>query len=199
MARWPRFDSMGSIFNVPNTISLARLALIPLFLWLLIGADELVWGGWLLFVIASTDWVDGYLARRLNQVTEFGKLLDPVADRLAVISSVFAGWWVDALPDWFVILLVVREVIVALGAGIIGLMGGGKINVRIIGKRATFGIYTAITWFILAEGYRWDWLTVVATAVAALSLLMYYIAMGYYGIDGWEQLQRGRRLGKADR
>ncbi len=183
---------MGSLVNVPNSISVARLALIPLFVWLLIGANELVWGGWLLFVIASTDWVDGYLARRLNQVTEFGKLLDPVADRLAVVSSVFAGWWVDALPNWFVILLVFREVVVAIGAGVIGLSGGGKIDVRTIGKRATFGIYTAITWFILAKGYDWDWLRVTAAVVGAVSLVMYYIAMVYYAIDGWRQVRRTR-------
>lgn len=189
---------MGRIINVPNTVSLARMALIPLFVWLLIGADELVWGGWLLFVIASTDWVDGYLARRLDQVTEFGKLLDPVADRLAVVSAVAAGWWVGSLPNWFVVLLVVREVAVAVGAGVVALAGGGKIDVRVIGKRATFGIYTAITWFILADGYGWEWLRVTAGVVGVISLVMYYVAAGYYAVDGSQQIRRGR-LERADR
>ena len=175
---------MGPIFNVPNTISLVRPALIPLFVWLLVGPEELVCGGWLLFIIASTDWVDGYLARRLNQVTEFGKLLDPVADRLAVVASVGAGWWVGALPDWFVVLLIIREVVVALGAAYVGMRGGGKIDVRVVGKRATFGIYSAITWFILAQGYGWEWLRWLATFTAIVSLAMYYVALGYYAVDG---------------
>jgi cardiolipin synthase len=183
---------MGPILNVPNTISLIRLALIPLFAWLLIGAGELVWGGWLLFIIASTDWVDGYLARRLDQVTEFGKLLDPVADRMAVVAAVGAGWWVDALPNWFVILLIAREVVVALGAAYVGLRGGGKIDVRIIGKRATFGIYSAITWFILAKGYDWEWLRMLATFTGIIALSMYYIALGYYAVDGLQQIDQGR-------
>ncbi|MBP1632754.1 MAG: phosphatidylglycerophosphate synthase, partial [Acidobacteria bacterium] len=67
----------GRILTIPNVISLARLAMVPLFLWLLFGADSPLAAGLLLGAIGATDWVDGFLARRLNQVSELGKLLDP--------------------------------------------------------------------------------------------------------------------------
>ena len=78
---------MKDIFNVPNTISLIRLALIPVFVWLVVQGD---YGpaGLLLGVIGATDWLDGYLARRLDQVTELGKFLDPLADRIAIADYI---------------------------------------------------------------------------------------------------------------
>ena len=86
------------MLTLPNLISLIRLALVPVFLWLVIGADEPVWGGLLLGIIGSTDWIDGYLARRLNQVSEVGKILDPLADRIAVAAGVIAGLVTGYLP-----------------------------------------------------------------------------------------------------
>ena len=69
---------MSAVFNAPNTISFIRLALIPVFIWLVFGAKEYGWAGVLLGVIGATDWIDGYIARRYNQVTEVGKFLDPL-------------------------------------------------------------------------------------------------------------------------
>ena len=107
---------MGQVFNVPNSISLVRLALIPLFVWLIFVPEEYGWAGVLLGVIGATYWIDGYLARRLDQVTELGKFLDPLADRIAVVVAVIAGLIVGVLPAWFAVALIVRELLIAFGA-----------------------------------------------------------------------------------
>ena len=94
---------IAELWNVPNGVSLVRLALIPVFVWLLV-IGEYGWAGILLAVIGATDWIDGYLARRLNQVTEIGKFLDPLADRLAVAVAVIGG----SSPEFSPSLSVVR-------------------------------------------------------------------------------------------
>ena len=73
--------------TIPNAISVVRLLLIPLFVWL-VTIEEIGWAGVLLGVIGGTDWIDGYLARKLDQVSEVGKFLDPLADRIAVAVAV---------------------------------------------------------------------------------------------------------------
>ncbi len=169
--------------TIPNVISLARLALIPLFLYVLFGEDDPALAGWVLFVIASTDWVDGYLARRLNQISELGKLLDPLADRIAVAVAVTFGWVADVLVDWFAALIIVREALVGIAALVVLAMGGGRIDVRWLGKLATAMVYSAVTWFYWAEGYDWAWLEGSAFAVGVGGLALYYYVMVDYAAD----------------
>ena len=87
------------MLTIPNLISVIRLGLIPVFLWLLLARDNPFAAGWLLGGIAATDWVDGYLARRLDQVSEVGKFLDPLADRIAIIAAVIGGLISGYLPS----------------------------------------------------------------------------------------------------
>ena len=89
------------MLTIPNLISLVRLALVPVFLWLVFAKNNVVGAGWLLGLIGSTDWIDGYLARRLGQVSKVGEFLDPLADRLAVAAAVVAGLMEGILPAWF--------------------------------------------------------------------------------------------------
>ncbi|NNJ47163.1 MAG: CDP-alcohol phosphatidyltransferase family protein, partial [Acidimicrobiia bacterium] len=89
------------MFTIPNLISLIRLGLIPVFLWLLFGKDDPAGAGILFFFIACSELFDGYLARRLNQVSERGKILDPLADRIAVFVAVVFGWVAGVLAPWF--------------------------------------------------------------------------------------------------
>ena len=127
---------MTGVYTIPNVISFIRLLLVPVFLWLLLGRDNPAGAGWLLVFIGSTDWVDGYLARRLDQVTELGKLLDPLADRLAVAAAVIGGLISGDLPTWFAIALLVRELLISVGALIVGVTAGSKLEVRQLGKVA---------------------------------------------------------------
>lgn len=167
--------------NVPNVVSLVRLALIPLFVWLVI-VDEYGWAGILLGVIGATDWIDGYLARRLNQVTEIGKFLDPLADRIAVIAAVIAGLISGVLPSWFAIALIVREVLIGMGAIYGWANGVTKLEVRWLGKAATLGLYVAVSFFYIGEGFDLDVVTFVAYGFGIPSLIMYYwVGVAYFG------------------
>src|SRR5688500_2464864 len=99
--------SSSRIFTVPNLFTLARLCCLPLFLYLLFGRDNRAGAAWLLGGLGATDWVDGWLARRFNQVSEFGKIFDPTADRLLFIVAAI-GIIIDrAGPIWVIVLIVV--------------------------------------------------------------------------------------------
>lgn len=169
------------LWNVPNVISLIRLALIPVFIWL-IAIDEYGWAGILLGVIGATDWIDGYLARRLNQVTEVGKFLDPLADRVAVIVAVVGGLLTPVLPTWFALLLILREVLIGIGA-IIGWRNGvTKLDVRWLGKLATLMLYVSISFFYVGVGFELDWLVWIAYVIGVPGLIIYWwVAFEYLG------------------
>lgn len=169
------------MWTVPNIISLVRLLLVPLFLWLLLGSpDSPLSAGVLLGFIGATDWVDGYLARRLDQVTELGKFLDPLADRVAVAAAVIGGLISGDLPAWFAIALIVREALIAIGALVVGLRAGSKLEVRRLGKLATLLLYAAVAWFFIGTSFeplRW-----AAFAVGVPGLVLYYVvAVQYLG------------------
>lgn len=173
---------MTGAFNVPNTISFIRLALIPWFLWLVLVDENYGWAGVLLGVIGATDWIDGYLARKLNQVTELGKVLDPVADRVAVIVAVVAGLVADVLPLWFAVALIAREVVIGIGAAYGWRHGVTKLDVRFLGKAATLALYVSITAFYIGVGFKVDWPIWIAYLFGIPGLAMYYlVAVQYLG------------------
>src|SRR5690349_8874106 len=91
------------ILTVPNLITLVRLACLPVFVWLLLGEENVAAAGWLLAGLGATDWVDGYIARRFHQVSTVGKILDPVADRLLFFTAIVAIIISGDAPLWFCI------------------------------------------------------------------------------------------------
>jgi len=99
----PGVDEPGldRIWTVPNVVTFVRLACIPLYVWLLFGADRQTWAAVVLAVLGATDWVDGYVARRFHQVTTLGKVIDPVADRVLVLTAVLTIMIHGAVPVWF--------------------------------------------------------------------------------------------------
>ena len=175
------------MLTIPNLISLIRLGLIPVFLWLLFGRDNPFAAGWLLGLIGSTDWIDGYLARRLNQVSEVGKFLDPLADRLAVVTAVVGGLITGDLPAWFAWALIVREVLIGVGAVVVALKGHTKLDVRNIGKLATLLLYSAVAWFFVSA--EWAWTEVIAWGAGVPGLILYYIVGFQYAGDALTAIQ----------
>src|SRR5688500_12794409 len=126
------------VLTIPNLLSAIRILLIPAFVTLILDGDTRLAGFLLLGAVVSTDWVDGYIARRTGQVTEVGKLLDPLADRLAMAAALITFVATDLLPLWAALVILVRDAVV-LGAGVwLALTGGPRIEVRTIGKYATF-------------------------------------------------------------
>lgn len=178
------------ILTVPNLVSFARLAAVPYFWWVLIGQDRVALAAGLIFLIGSTDWVDGYLARRLNQVTEFGKLLDPVADRLMIASALVGGLIVGAIPPVLGWLLIGREVVVVLGMALLAGRGLGKLPVRPLGKSATFLLYGAIPCLYLLHAGVATWLFgPPAWLCGVVGTILYWWVAGEYAVDVRNRLQ----------
>jgi cardiolipin synthase len=123
----------------------------PVYFWLVLGTKHWGYAGWLLGVLGATDWVDGFLARRLHQVSEVGKILDPVADRILVIGGVITIAVVGAVPWWFAALTLAREVLVSATTLVLAAMGAARIDVLWWGKVSTFALMTAYPWFLLTS------------------------------------------------
>ena len=136
--------------TLPNAFTLVRLCCIPLFLYLLFGRDNRASAAWLLGGLGATDWVDGWLARRLNQTSEFGKIFDPTADRLLFIVAI-GGIIVDhSAPLWIAWAVVTREVLFGGTVAIATLVFGMKrFDVTWLGKVATFLLMFAFPGFML--------------------------------------------------
>jgi cardiolipin synthase len=184
----------SAVVTVPNILSFARIALIPVFCWLSLNERTRLWGILLFAVVVSTDWVDGYVARRTGQVTELGRILDPLADRLAIAAGLLTFAISGIFPFWAALLILIRDVAVLLG-GLAVLWGRDvRIDVRWIGKIATFSLMVAITWIAWgnAGGALGEVLLVGGWLAYTVGIAEYYIAAGLYAIDVRDTLaQRG--------
>lgn len=171
------------VFTIPNIVSLVRLAAIPVFWWLVLGTEDLAAATILYALIAITDWVDGYLARRLGQVTRLGKALDPVADRLLIASAIVVGLIAEIVPAVIGVTLIVREVYMALMTFGLVARKGGTLEVRWLGKLATVIVYSSIGWFYMAEIPFLEFLARPLAWVAGIGgLALYWItAIQYTG------------------
>ncbi len=139
------------ILTVPNVISAVRLACVPLFVYLLLGAERPRAAAILLATLGATDWVDGYIARRWHQVSTLGKVLDPVADRIVLLVGVVAILIDGAAPLWVGVASLGREVLISLGAGAVLALGGRRIDVSQVGKAGTLLTYFAYPMFLAGE------------------------------------------------
>jgi cardiolipin synthase len=178
------------VLTIPNALSFGRIALIPLLVWLIVNDGTEGIGLVLLAVVVSTDWVDGTIARRTGQVTELGKLLDPIADRMVITAALVALLVRGAFPLWAALLIIVRDFLI-LVAGLILLGKGRRIEVRFIGKVATFALMMAVP--LVAWGHFDLPLAAAATAVGwiayALGIVEYYVATVLYVRDFREALR----------
>ncbi|HWC69198.1 MAG TPA: CDP-alcohol phosphatidyltransferase family protein, partial [Acidimicrobiales bacterium] len=128
------------LLTLPNAITIVRLSCLPLFLWLLFGKEDRVAAAALLGALGATDWVDGYIARRYHQVSELGKVLDPLADRLLFIVGVGALIVDGSVPLVFAWLVVAREVILGVTLVLLTLAGMQRFDVTWWGKAGTFAL-----------------------------------------------------------
>ncbi len=185
-----------AVLTIPNLITLMRLLCLPLFLYLLFARDERAAAAWLLAGLGATDWVDGYLARRLGQTSEFGKIFDPTVDRLlffvAIVSIIIDG----SAPLWFCIVVLVRELLIAAAVTVATFaFSMRRFDVTWLGKTATFLLMAAFPGFMLgssnfpgAEGFE------IAAWIAGVPglILSYYTAIAYIPL-----IRDGIRVGRA--
>jgi cardiolipin synthase (CMP-forming) len=174
-----------AIATVPNAISLGRVVLTPVFFLLIVDPDTTTLGLWVFAAVIATDWVDGTIARRTGQVSELGKILDPVADRLALAAGIVALAVRGVLPVWAAALILLRDAVV-IGAGLVVLVRRHvRIDVRWIGKVATFSLMVAVP--AIAWGELGSPLAAAATAVGwvcfAVGIVEYYVAAAVYAGD----------------
>jgi cardiolipin synthase (CMP-forming) len=136
------------VLTLPNAISMGRLACVPLFGVLIVVGRDLE--ALLVLVLAGiSDWVDGTLARRWNQVTRLGQLLDPAADRLYVTAALLGLGWREVLPWWLVLTVVVREVVLTTNVLVLRRHGFTSLPVHLVGKTATFVLLLALPLLLL--------------------------------------------------
>jgi len=163
--------------TLPNAVTLVRLLCLPLVPWLLLVEDRRTAAAVALGALGSTDWVDGWLARRLGQVSEFGAAFDPVVDRLLFLVGAGAVLVDGSVPAWFLLAVGLREVLVGGMMTVGTALGMPRIPVLQSGKRYTFLLMMAIPLLLLgSDGGRWSWLaTTVGWLLGVAGLVMGWV------------------------
>ncbi|HET9690236.1 MAG TPA: CDP-alcohol phosphatidyltransferase family protein [Acidimicrobiales bacterium] len=184
------------IASLPNAITVVRLVLTPVFGWLLAQPHERHWlaAATVLAVAGATDWLDGQVARRFDQVTTVGKVIDPVADRLLLATAVIGILAVGAVPTVVAALAIAREATVALTALVLASLGARRIDVTYVGKAGTFGLMVAFPSFLTAHSpvsWRHDAL-VLAWVAAVAGLVLGWVSAAMYVPLGRRALAEGR-------
>ncbi len=188
-------EGLDRILTVPNLVTMVRLACIPLYVWLLFGPDRQTAAAVLLALLGATDWVDGYVARRFHQVSTVGKILDPVADRVLVVTAIITIMIQGAVPVWFGAATLLREVVVSGAVLLLASLGAARIDVLWVGKAGTFALMSAYPLFLVSHGPA-GWQTVVHVAawvVGLLGLTLAWIAAASYVPVARKALADGRR------
>lgn len=188
------------VLTVPNVVSFIRLGMIPVFVWLFLGAEsrkQLVAAFVLLGVIGGTDWIDGFLARRLNQVSVLGQLIDPVADRLAIFVAIVAIMirTDGVIPIPIAALILVREAVIAVSFGALEARGYPRLPVNRTGKAATACIFTGMAFAagsLVATGSLVALMRVTGIVLLGLGAVLYWIAAVFYFRDIRVMVRKGK-------
>jgi len=182
------------LLTIPNVLSVLRLVGVPFFLWAILSERD---GLALLLLMASgvTDYLDGKIARHFHMESRLGAFLDPIADRLYILTTLIGLLWRDLIPVWFVAALLAREA--AMGLMLLYLRSRGQLGlpVHFVGKAATFNLLYAFPLLLLAN--REDWLGDLARplgwAFAWWGLVLYWLAAVLYAIHARLVLTRAAR------
>lgn len=169
------------VWTVPNVISMLRLVLIPVFAWLIV-AEHDVWALVVLAAAGFTDWLDGYIARRFNQASRLGRVLDPAADRLYIFVALIGLAYRDLIPWWLVVIIVARELVLAGTIPFLMRYGYGTLPVHMAGKTGTFCLMYAFPLLLLASlpGVVGNIAFVTGWAVALWGVGLYWFACLLY-------------------
>lgn len=187
-------EASNRIFTVPNLISAIRLCLVPIFFVLLIN-DYNLFATFLFALAASTDWVDGQIARRTHQVSKLGQLLDPAVDRILMISGVLGLYLVGRLPLWIILVVIIRDLLLLFGGTYLLKRWKKRVAVIYPGKVATTLLFVGFaalllnfpilqglgvvdaTWLpgLSSDPYSWGIWFVYMGLILALCTTAYYI------------------------
>lgn len=177
--------------TLPNLLSLLRLALVPVFLVLIVTGHSIT--AFIVLAIASiTDWLDGYLARKLNQVTRIGALLDPAADRLYIFATLIGLAVTGAIPAWLPIVVIARDVLLAFTIPVLAARNYGPLPVHFFGKAGTFALLYAFPLLLLA-----DWWTVAQFVILPIAWAFALWGVGLYWYAGFLYVKQVFQLVKS--
>ncbi|WP_255455499.1 CDP-alcohol phosphatidyltransferase family protein [Cryobacterium mannosilyticum] len=181
------------VATLPNLLSMLRLALVPVFLVLLIRGED-SWALLVLVVASASDFLDGFLARRFDQVTRLGQLLDPAADRLYIFAALL-GLASRGLVPWWIVLVVVGRDVFLLGLGVVlANFGFGPLPVHQLGKLATFCLFYALPMIMLGQAFpmlAW-WSGPVGWAFGIWGAFLYWWAGIIYAIEAARVIRLSR-------
>ena len=186
------------LVTLPNILSVTRLAGVPVFLWAILSERD----GLALVVLllsGATDYADGKIARKFNMESRLGQLLDPIADRLYILTTLIGLSWRDIIPMWLVVVLIGREVAMSIMLLVLRQRGQVGLPVHFVGKAATFNLLYAFPLLLLA--HRDDWLGEIARPVgwgfAWWGIVLYWLAAVLYAMQARVVLARERTAGAA--
>ncbi|MCX6395165.1 MAG: CDP-alcohol phosphatidyltransferase family protein [Propionibacteriales bacterium] len=188
------------IWTLPNVVSLLRLLGVPLFLWLVLGPEADLWAVAVLMISGFTDWLDGYLARRLDQTSKLGEILDPVADRLYILAVVLGLAFREIIPWWVAIILPARDAFLWLLVPFLRTRGYSALPVHFLGKAATFNLLYAFPLLFVGDptGQVHDWNEGIAVMSQVFGWAFAIWGMGLYWWAGLLYAWQVRKL-LADR
>ncbi|MFC8850817.1 MULTISPECIES: CDP-alcohol phosphatidyltransferase family protein [unclassified Micromonospora] len=183
------------VLTLPNLISFVRLLGVPLFLYLLLVAHADVAAVVVLALGGTTDWVDGWVARRLRQVSRLGELLDPLADRLYILATLLAFTAREVVPWQFTVALLAREALLLGSLGVLRRHRYGPLPVHYVGKTATFLLLAAFPILLLAHVTS----AVTATVAGAIGWGLAWWGLVLYWAAGALYVVQAARLVRAAR
>jgi cardiolipin synthase len=195
-ARVTGADPGARVWTIPNVISLARLAGVPVFLWLILGPRSQTadwWAVGILIASGASDWLDGKIARAFNQQSHLGELLDPAADRLYIVATVIALAVRHIIPWWLVGLLAAREVMMAVVLALLRRGGWGALQVSFLGKAATLCLLYAFPLLLIgahATSYA-EFTRVVGWAFVIWGSALYWCSALLYVVQARRLLAAG--------
>jgi cardiolipin synthase len=186
------------VFTLPNVLSVLRLVGVPVFLWAILAQHDAIALATLMFSGVS-DYLDGKIARHFGMVSRVGQLLDPLADRLYIATTLFGLAWRDIIPWWLVLLLVSREVLLAVVLSVLKRYGQTGLPVHFVGKAATFNLLYAFPLLQLGDGESTfaQWALPIGWAFAWWGTVLYWLAGAMYIIQAWQVVVRARAASAA--
>ena len=176
---------MKDALTPPNLISIGRILGSPVFAYVLLVGENRHLAAWLLGALGATDWLDGWLARRFGTVSELGKVLDPVADRVLIVIASLAVLIDGSFPLWLGIVVLVREALVSIGVLVLAALGAKRIDVLWVGKAGTLALMLSVPMFLIAEAnISWSEIALPIAWVSAAAAL----ALGWWAAAGYVPL-----------
>jgi len=185
--------SEDRILTIPNLITVVRLLCVPVFLWLLFDQHERAAAAFLLGALGATDFADGYIARHLHQVSNVGKILDPLADRILLMVGASAILVDGSVPPVLAWATLVREILVAGAFLVLATLGARRIDVQWAGKAGTFGLMFAFPLFLIGHDQGFSahklaeflgWCCAIPALILAWYAAITYLPMARRALQG---------------